>query len=86
MSIDTVNTALDPSLTVGLLMLAVGVASLSVIVAVPVAVVLLVLPEVTVASKVKFSDGSSVESSIVGTLTVTLVCPAGMVTVVMVVL
>ena len=86
MSIDTVNTALDPSLTVGLLMLAVGVASLSVIVAVPVAVVLLVLPEVTVASNVKLSDGSSVASSVVGTLTVTLVCPAGMVTVVMVVL
>ena len=85
MSIDTVNTALDPSLTVGLLTLAVGVASLSVIVAVPLAVVFAVLPEVTVASRVKLSEGSSVESSVVGTLTVTPVCPAGMVTVVVVV-
>ena len=80
-SIDTVNTAGLPSVTLGLLMLTVGVASLSVIVAVPTGVVLAVLPEVTVPFKVKFSTGSSVVSSVVGTLTVTLVAPAGMVTV-----
>jgi len=58
--------------------------SLSLIVAVPIAVVLLVLPEVTVAFNVKLSDGSSMVSSVVGTLTVMLVCTAGIVTVVVV--
>ena len=82
--IDTVNTAKPPSVTVGLLMLTVGVASLSLMVAVPIAAVLLVLPEVTVPFKVKVSADSSILSSVVGTLTVTEVCPAGMVTVVVV--
>ena len=81
----TVKTATLPSVTVGLLMLTVGFESLSVIVPVPTAVVLAVFVEVTVAPNVKFSVGSAVVSSVVGTLTVTLVAPAGMVTVVVVV-
>ena len=81
----TVNTAVVPSATVGLLMVTVGGAFVSVIVAVPVALVLLVLPEVTVPLNVKVSFGSLMASVLVGTLTVTLVCPAGMVTVVVVV-
>ena len=81
----TVKTATLPSTTVGLLMLTVGFGSLSFIVPVPTAVVFAVFVEVTVAPNVKFSVGSFVVSSVVGTLTVTLVAPAGMVTVVVVV-
>ena len=81
----TVNTAVVPSTMVTSPMLTVGSASLSVIVAMPVAVLLLVLVELTVAPNVKVSVGSLVVSSIVGTLTVTLVAPAGMVTDVVVV-
>ena len=81
----TVNTAVVHSATVGLLMVTVGSAFVSVMVAVPVALVLLVLPEVTVPPNVKVSLGSLMASVLVGTLTVTLVCPAGMVTVVVVV-
>ena len=81
----TVNTAVVPSATVGLLMVTVGVALVSLMVAVPVALVLLVLPEVTVPLNVKVSLGSLMASVLVGTLTVTLVCPAGIVTVVVVV-
>ena len=53
----TVNTAVVPSATVGLLMVTVGVAFVSLMVAVPVALVLLVLPEVTVPLNVKVSFG-----------------------------
>ena len=81
----TVKTATLPSTTVGLLMLTVGFRSLSFIVPVPTAIVFAVFVEVTVALNVKFSVGSFVVSSVVGTLTVTLVAPAGMVTVVVVV-
>ena len=81
----TVNTAAVPSATVGLLIVTVGSAFVSVMVAVPVALVLLVLPEVTVPLNVKVSLGSLMASVLVGTLTVTLVCPAGIVTVVVVV-
>ena len=79
------KTASVPSLTVGLEMLTVGWALVSLIVAVPLAVVLAVAPAVTVPVKVKFSDGSLIASVDVGTFTVTLVLPAGMVTVVLVV-
>ena len=81
----TVNTAVVPSTMVTSPMLTVGSASLSVIVAMPVAVLLLVLVELTVAPNVKVSVGSLVVSCVVGTLTVTLVAPAGMVTDVVVV-
>ena len=81
----TVKTATLPSTTVGLLMLTVGFGSLSVIVAVPTTVVLAVFVEVTVAPNVKVSVGSAVVSWVVGTFTVTLIAPAGMVTVVVVV-
>ena len=81
----TVNTAAVPSFTLGFEILTVGCALTSLIVAVPLAVVLAVAPEVTVPFKVKFSDGSLMASVNVGTLTVTLVLPAGMVTVVVVV-
>jgi hypothetical protein len=82
----TVKTAAVPSVTVTLLMLTVGATSSSLMVAVPVAAVLAVFVEVTVPLSVKFSVGSFVKSWVVGTITVTLVCPAGMVTVVVVVL
>ena len=78
----TVKTASTPSFTDGLEMLTVGRALISLMVAVPLAVVLAVDPAVPVPVKVKFSDGSLMASVNVGTLTVTLVLPAGMVTVV----
>ena len=81
----TVNTAGIPSATVGLLIVTVGSAFVLVMVAVPVGFVLLVVPEVTVPLNVKVSLGSLMASLLVGTLTVTLVCPAGIVTVVVVV-
>ena len=80
----TVNTAGLTSATVTLSIVTVGIAFVSVIVPVPVALVLLVLPEVTVPLNVKVSLGSLIASILVGTLTVTLVCPAGIVTVVVV--
>ena len=54
----------------------------SVIVPVPLALVLVVLPEVIVPVKVKFSFPSTNASVFAGTVTVALVCPAGIVTVV----
>ena len=81
----TINTAGLPSTVVGLEMVTVGTPSLSVIVPVPVAVVLLVLVDVTFIDKVNVSVDSAVVSFVVGTVTVTLVAPAGIVTVVVVV-
>ena len=81
----TINTAGLPSTVLGLEMVTVGAASLSVMVPVPVAVVLLVFVEVTFIDKVNVSVVSAVVSFVVGTVTVTLVAPAGMVTVVVVV-
>ena len=74
-----------PSAAVALAIVTIGVGLLSVIVATPDAVVLLVLVLVTVAFKVKVSLGSSMLSAVVGTVTVTRVAPAGMVTVAVVV-
>ena len=81
----TTNTAVEPSMAGTVVITNVGFGSLSFIVAVPTAVVFAVFVEVTVAPNVKFSVGSAVVSSVVGTLTVTLVAPAGMVIVVVVV-
>jgi hypothetical protein len=78
----TVKTAAVPSFTDGLEMLTVGCALISLIVAVPLAVVLAVDPELTVPVKVKLSAGSLMASVSVGTFTVALVLPAGMVTIV----
>ena len=75
------KTALLPSFVDGLLIVNVGTGSLSTIVLVPEAEVFNVLPEVTVPLNVKVSFNSSIESSMVGTLTVAVVCPAGIVTV-----
>ena len=76
-----VNVSFAPSAAVGLLMVTVGnVDKLSFIVPVPVAVVLFVLPDVTVPVKVNASDPSVKESTVVGTFTLTVVCPAGIVT------
>ena len=80
----TVNTAGLPSDTIGELILTVGCGSSSVIVPVPWALVLLVFDDVTLPVTMKVSVGSLVVSCVVGTLTVTLVLPAGMVTVVVV--
>ncbi len=77
----TSNTRSVPSVCVTSEILTVGAPSLSVIVPVPLGSVLAVLPEVTVPSTVKVSSGSSVASSILGTVTVTPVLPAGIVTV-----
>ena len=63
-------------------MVTVGVPSSSLIVPVPCGLVLAVLPEVTVPFSVIVSVGSLVVSSTVGTVTVALVLPAGIVTVV----
>ena len=59
-----------------------GVPSLSVIVAVPVALALLVIPALVVAVRVKFSDGSLILSLIIGVRTSTLVVLAAIVAVV----
>ena len=73
------NTAGLPSTTVALEMLTVGGKSLSTIVPVPTAVGFEVL--VLVAVKVNVSVDSLVVSSVVGTFTITLVAPAGIITV-----
>ena len=56
---------------------------LSKIVPIPIAVTLVVVPAITVTVTVKFSEPSIKESTVVGTFTVTDVCPAGIVTVVL---
>ena len=78
----TVNTAVVPSTTVGLEIANVGAALLSVIVPVPTAVVFDVLPEVTVPVNVNCSAFSYKISTVVGTFTVAVVCPDGIVIVV----
>jgi hypothetical protein len=82
---DTTKVAVVPSSTVGLLMLTTGNGVLSIIEAVPLAVELLVLVDVTVPFNTNVSVPSINPSMVVGTFTVTLVCPAGIVTVVVVV-
>ena len=77
-----VNVSFAPSAAVGLLMVTVGYVATLVIVPVPAAVVLLVFPEVTVPVKVNVSFPSTNASLTAGTVTVAVVCPAGMVTVV----
>ena len=74
-----------PSTLLASPMVTIGTPVASVIVPVPVAVGLLVLPEVTVPVTVKVSSASDRPSTVVGTFTVTVVCPAGMVTVMVVV-
>jgi hypothetical protein len=81
----TTKVAVAPSVTVGLLMLTTGNGVLSIIVPVPLAVELLVLVDVTVPFNTNVSVPSIRLSIVVGTLTFTVVCPAGMVTAVVVV-
>nr|WP_238528723.1 hypothetical protein [Kordia algicida] len=59
--------------------------SLSVIVTVPESLALVVLPLTTFPVTVKSSVGSPTRSSVIGIVTSTLVCPAGIVTVTVVV-
>ena len=80
--IDTTKLALVPSVAVALAMVTVGIGVASIITPVVLAVVLPVLPEVTVAVNTNVSVPSLILSIVVGTFTVTLVAPAGMVTVV----
>ena len=80
----TTNTAVCPSTTVGLLIATTGNGVASVIVPVAVAAVLAVFVLLTFAFSVNVSVPSLMLSTVVGTLTVTLVCPAGIVTVVVV--
>ena len=80
----TTKTTVWPSVTVGLLMVTIGKPVLSIIVPVAtIGAVLVVLPEVTVPVKVNVSVPSLIISPIVGILTVTVVAPAGIVTVVL---
>jgi len=65
-------------------MLTVGVASSSIIVTTPLGSVLAVFPLVTVPFTLNVSFDSSITSSIIGTVKSTLVEPAGIVTVVVV--
>ncbi|CAM3859814.1 hypothetical protein FLGE108171_16105 [Flavobacterium gelidilacus] len=93
----TVSTELTPLIVTGtvtvpassftdtLPIVTVGAPSLSIIVTVPLVVVLLVLPDVTVPPTVKVSSSSSIASSNIGITTSTVVCPAGIVTVMIVV-
>ena len=80
----TTKMAVCPSVTVGLPIVTIGKPVLSIIV--PIATtgaVLVVLPEVTVPVKVNVSVPSLMISPVVGILTVTVVAPAGIVTVVL---
>ena len=66
-------------------MLMVGVAFVSLIVPIAVTGVLLAFPELTVPVTVNVSFGSSIASVFVGTLNVAVVCPANIVTLIVVV-
>ena len=72
----------SPSLTVTSPMVTVGVASLSTIVTSPMKSLLAasIVPLTSVPFTVNFSFGSSIKSSVIGITTFTVVCPAGMVT------
>ena len=78
----TTKFASVPSVAVALAIVTVGIGVASIITPVVLAVVLPVLPEVTVAVNTNVSVPSLILSVSVGTFTVTLVAPAGMVTVV----
>ena len=73
------NGALFPSATVGLLMVTVGVASSSVIVPIAVSVMLDGGKLLALITTVKVSLGSSMLSWVVGTTSVPVVCPAGII-------
>ena len=73
------NPALLPSVAVGLLTVTVGVAFVSLIVPTAVSLVLAVGKLLAVMATVKFSFGSSIASVLVGTFSVAVVCPAGMI-------
>ena len=72
----------SPSLTVTSPMVTLGVASLSTIVTSPMKSLLAasIVPLTSVPFTVNFSFGSSIKSSVIGITTFTVVCPAGMVT------
>jgi hypothetical protein len=70
---------------VALAIVTIGSGVVSTITPVALALGLLVLPEIIVPLKVNVSVPSLMLSVCIGTLTVTLVCPAGIVTVVVVV-
>ena len=81
----TVNTAVFPSMVVTFAIVTVGFASLSDIVPVALTAVFAVFVDVTVPVSVNVSVVSAVVSFVVGTLTVAVVAPAGIVTVMAVV-
>ena len=73
------NGALLPSATVGLLTVTVGVAFVSLIVPTAVSLVLAVGKLLALIATVNVSFGSSIASVLVGTFSVAVVCPAGMI-------
>ena len=73
------NGALVPSATVGLLTVTVGVAFVSLIVPTAVSLVLAVGKLLALIATVNVSFGSSIASVLVGTFSVAVVCPAGMI-------
>ena len=75
----TVNTALLPSVIVGLLMVTIGNGVASMITPVAVADVVAVLVDTSVPVKVNVSVPSLILSPVVGTFTVKVVAPAGIV-------
>ena len=68
-----------PSATVGLLTVTVGVAFVSLIVPTAVSLVLAVGKLLALIATVNVSFGSSIASMVVGTFSVAVVCPAGMI-------
>ena len=73
------NGAFVPSATVGLLTVTVGVAFVSLIVPTAVSLVLAVGKLLALIATVNVSFGSSIASMVVGTFSVAVVCPAGMI-------
>ena len=73
------NPALLPSVAVGLLTVTVGVAFVSLIVPTAVSLVLAVGKLLALIATVNVSFGSSIASVLVGTFSVAVVCPAGMI-------
>ncbi len=80
--IETFTIAILPSTIITSSIVNVGTPSSSMIVPIALSVTLLVLPEVTVPFSKNVSSGSSVKSTVVGTFTVVVNCPAGIVIVV----
>ena len=83
--IDTTNTSVAPSVTLAFAIANTGKPLLSIIVPVPLAAIFTVFVLFTVAFRTIISDGSLIISVLAETNTITLVSPAGIVTVAVVV-